>query len=83
MTLEIDLSPTTEERLRKMAKARGQDLATYAARVLDAAMLQDYLNEGFENVHEAFRASGMTEDELSDFLEREKHAMRAEKRNRS
>lgn len=34
------------------------------------------LDEVLRPIREAFDASGMTEDELSDLLEEEKHAMR-------
>lgn len=42
----------------------------------DLAELARRTDEALKPVREAFDASGMTEDELAEFLEVEKHAMR-------
>jgi hypothetical protein len=81
MTLRVQISPETEARLQERAAAVGQDLATYAAGVLERSALRALsVKEISGPVGDAFKQSGMTEDELSEFLEREKHAMRAERR---
>ena len=80
MTLQIDLEPEVVARLRREASARGEDISAYAARILREALTPETIRAALAPVREAFERSGMTEDELSALLEREKHAMRAEKR---
>ena len=84
MVLEVAISAEAEARLRAKASAAGVDLATYAARQLEllATPLRS-LRDISGPIGEAFSQSGMSEDELSDFLEAEKHAMRAERRDNS
>lgn len=77
MTLHISISPQTEAKLRERASACGQDVSSYAASVLDQALDKPSLEETLAPVRRAFEKSGMSEDELSELLEREKHAMRA------
>ncbi len=79
-TLSIPVAPETEAKLRERATANGQDVASYAARLLNDAVQSASLDEILAPVRRAFEESGMTDDELSDLLEREKHAMRAERR---
>ena len=79
MTLQITLSEPVEAKLRERAAASGQDIAAYAACVLDQALGKPSLEEKLAPVRQAFEQSGMTEDQLSELLEGEKHAMRAEK----
>ena len=57
-------------------------MATYAAQQLERIAASRSLEELSGPVAEAFRKSGMTEDELSDLLEEEKHRMRAERGNK-
>ena len=78
-TLSISLPPETEAKLQERAAAHGEDVASYAARVLDEALNAPSLDELLAPVRRAFAESGMSDDELGDLLEREKHAMRAER----
>ena len=83
MTLTVPLSPETEAKLVAKTKAMGVDLGTYAARLLERsvsarAMLEEISGEAGE----AFKKSGMTEEELGELLEREKHAAREKRRGR-
>ena len=81
MVLSIPISAEAEAKLAVKARLAGVDIATYAARHLDLiAQPIRSLEEISGPIGEAFLKSGMTEDELSDFLEEEKHAMRAEER---
>lgn len=81
MTLSISISPEAEAKLKAKAEAAGVDVATYAARQLERmAASPPSLAEISGPVAKAFAESGMTEDQLADFLEEEKHAMRAERR---
>src|SRR5688572_19843629 len=81
MTLDIPLSPKAEATLRKQAHEAGLSAEAIAARLLERSLARiPDLTEISGPIYEAFKASGMTEDELAELLEREKHAMRAERR---
>jgi hypothetical protein len=81
MVLNLSISAEAEARLKAKAVAAGVDVETYAARQLERmAASPRALREISGPIAEAVSRSGMSEDELSDFLEAEKHAMRAERR---
>ena len=82
MTMSLTLPPETEARLAEQAQAAGKDVQTYAADVLRSVAARPSLDELLAPVRKAFAESGMTEDELSDQLEREKHDARAAARGR-
>jgi hypothetical protein len=83
MVLTLSISPEAEATLKAKAAAAGVDVATYAARHLELiASPPKSLREISGPIAEEFARSGMTEDELSDLLEAEKHAMRAERREK-
>jgi hypothetical protein len=52
------------------------------SRIIADAVTAPSLEETLTAVRQRFAESGMTEDQLSDLLEDEKHAMRQERRNR-
>jgi hypothetical protein len=84
MVLSLSISSETEAKLRAKAAAAGVDVETYAARHLELmASPPKSLKDISGPIAEEFARSGMTEDELSDFLEAEKHAMRAERCERA
>ena len=81
MVLSLSISAETEAKLKAKAAAAGVDLETYAARQLELlAHPPRSLKEISGPTAEAFKKSGMSEDELAQFLETEKHAARAERR---
>jgi len=81
MTLEVMISPKAEATLRKHADQAGLPAADIAACLLERSLSKiPDLVEISGPIYEAFKASGMTEDELTELLEREKHAMRSERR---
>ena len=81
MVLSLSISREAEAKLREKAQAAGVDVATYAAQHLERlACAPASLEQLSGPVAEAFAQSGMTEDELAEFLEHEKHALRAERR---
>lgn len=83
MVLSVSISAETEAKLREKAVAAGVDVETYAARQLElVAGRVRSLKEISGPIGEAFAQSGMTENELSEFLEAEKHSMRAERREK-
>ena len=83
MVLSASISPEAEARLKVKATAAGTDIETYAARHLALhASPPKFLADISGPIAEAFARSGMTEDGLSDFLEAEKHATRAQHREK-
>jgi hypothetical protein len=81
MVLSVTISSEAEAKLRARAAAAGVDVATYAARHLELlAAPPRSLREISGSIGEAFLRSGMSEEELVDFLEAEKHDMRAQRR---
>jgi hypothetical protein len=83
MVLNLSISAGAEAKLRAKALAAGVDVETYVARHLELmAAPPKSLQEISGPIGEEFARNGMTEDELSDFLEAEKHTMRAERREK-
>lgn len=83
MVLSVLISAEAEAKLKAKAAAAGVDVETYAARHLELmASPPRSLREISGPIADAFARSGMSEDELSDFLESEKHAMRAQRRGK-
>lgn len=80
MTLQILLAPETEKKLRQLAEAAGQDVVSYAAHLLDDAIAMPTVNEALAPVRQSFAATGMTDDELADLLEKAKHDIRHNRR---
>jgi len=81
MTIHIPISPEAEARLRRRAEACGEDLASFVAKLLaHFAEPPTPLKQLSGPIFDAFKASGMTDDELGDLLEKAKHEMRAERR---
>ena len=81
MTIHIPISPEAEARLRRRAEACGEELASFVAKLVSHfAEPPTPLKELSGPIFEAFKASGMTDDELGDLLEKAKHEMRAERR---
>jgi hypothetical protein len=81
MVSNVTISPQAEATLKARAEAAGVDIGTYAARYLELmAEGAPSLEKLSGPVARAVRESGMGEEELADFLEKEKHEMRREKR---
>lgn len=81
MSLSVPISPQDEERLARFARSAGVTPDVFAARLLQRSLskLQD-VAELSGPIGEDFARSGLTEDQLSEFLEIEKHDMRAQRR---
>lgn len=82
MTLTLQIPPDAEARLAEKARSAGMDVPTYAEKILETEARRPTLREISGPIAEAFEASGMTEEELGDMLEKAKHEMRAERRAR-
>ena len=74
--LSIQLPPLVLSQLRERARAEGVDVITLAERALRREAARPLLNDVLKPVRDAFASSGMTDDELAELLEVEKHAMR-------
>lgn len=64
MTLTLELTPAATARLRQQAEAAGQDLMSYAARLLERAAARPALDELLAPLRREFAESGMSDDEL-------------------
>lgn len=67
MTLDIDLSPEAEKRLRKRAEASGLELATFVQKLVEDEATKPTLDEILSPVREDFARTGMSEDEILQF----------------
>jgi len=74
--LTISLPPQVLSQLQHRAEAEGINVETLAERALCREAARPLLDEILKPVRDAFSASGMTDDELAELLEVEKHAMR-------
>ena len=74
--LTIPLPHELITQLQNRAIAEGVDVVTLAGRALRREAIRPKLDDVLKPVRDAFIASGMTEDELAELLEYEKHAMR-------
>jgi len=82
MVLRLSISTEAESKLKAKAAAAGEDVESYASRQLEAIAERPTLEELSGPIARAVEESGMTEDELAEFLEQEKHGMRAERRGK-
>jgi len=80
MTLAVPISPKAERRLAEKAQAAGVDLPTFVSRLLEAEAQRPTLIELSGTVFENFKRMNITDEELGDRLEDEKHAARAARR---
>ena len=82
MTLAVPISPKAQHRLAEKAKAAGIDLPTFLSRLLEAEAQRPTLVELSGHVFENFKRMNMTDEELGDRLEEEKHAARTIRRGK-
>lgn len=80
MTITIDLPTTAENELRRRAKRTGKSESEVATDILQDTLRP--FEEIVAPIHEAFRQSGMTQEELDDFSDELIREVRAEKRLR-
>ena len=82
MVLSLSISAEAEAKLREKAVAAGVDLATYASKTLERVASRPSLEEVLKPLRDEFNESGMSEEQLTEFLEEAKHDSRAERRAR-
>jgi hypothetical protein len=82
MSLVVDLDPKVEEALRKKASAQGTSFDDYVSGVLNKHVAQGpTIDEILEPVRREFEKSGMTEDQLDEFLNGVRQKVHEEKRS--
>jgi hypothetical protein len=81
MTITLRLSPEEEKKLMERASESGQDVTSYVQRLIARDIERaETLAELLAPIHEDFRKSGMTEEELETLLEGELAEAREERR---
>ena len=83
MAMHVLIPDELVAHLEKQAEAVGSVPEQIAVAAIRRQIQADeQLDQVLAPVREAYEASGMTEEELSDVLEKAKHDMRAERRSR-
>jgi len=82
MTLNLKLDPAEEHALAKKAQAVGMDVAAYALRVLRCDAKRPSLDEILAPVRAKFVRDGLSDEQVAEQYETEKHAERAARRGR-
>jgi len=73
MTLSVPITTRFEAKLRKRAAASGKDVVTFVREAVEEKLGQDEtFAEILAPVHDAFRASGMSEPRAMELFERGK-----------
>ncbi len=82
MTIRVQLNADEEIALKKKAQAAGIDVAAYALRVLRSEAKRPSLDELLATMRARFAQSGMTDDQVAEQYDAEKHAQRAARRGK-
>jgi hypothetical protein len=83
LPLTLHLTSEARETVAKRAAAIGADEAEYISTLVERSAHQPFsLVELSGPVYKRFLSSGISDDQLSQELERAKHELRAERRNR-
>ncbi len=69
MILQVPVTPETEAALRERATAHGEDIATYAARVLRDALSAPSVDELLAPFRRQVEGSEATDEELDELCE--------------
>jgi hypothetical protein len=81
MSILLEIPDCLAGELQRVAKSRGRSAEEVALAAIQRELAAGpTLEELLAPVRKAYEDSGMSEDESFDFLEAEKHAMRAERR---
>jgi len=83
MGFDISISSTAEHRLHQRADEAGIAPEILAARMLEAQLMKPSIDEVLAPLRSEVAASGMSEDELGNLLERAKHELRAGAKRKS
>lgn len=79
MSITIDLPEAIEARLRAHASASGKNLETLVVEAIEAklSLAQMTFREILAPIHDDFRRSGMSDEELDELLQSERAEARA------
>jgi hypothetical protein len=80
--LQIPLPPDTEQTLRERAKANGEDVAAYVARLIQQALTAPSVDELLAPFRDQVEQSGIADDELDRFGEELRQEVRQERQAR-
>jgi hypothetical protein len=82
MTLKVEFSPATLEKLQAEAEAKGKDIETVVRETVEAkyARRQHTLAEILKPIHDEVEASGVGEKELDEFVDQAVAETRAERK---
>ena len=80
--LQIPLPPDTEETLRERAKASGEEVASYAVRLLQEALSTPSVDELLAPFRKQVEESGLSDEQLNRFGEELRNDARREQRAR-
>jgi hypothetical protein len=80
MTVALDIPVKWEEVLRGRAAAAGQSLEQYLAAWLERELAWEATRIAWQPAHEAMNNSALSDAQLAELLEQEKHTARREKR---
>lgn len=69
MTITVELSPRTQERLEALASIRGKRLETFVSDLIEQTVEERSFDEILAPFREGFATSGMTEEEATDLLD--------------
>jgi hypothetical protein len=79
MELTISVPKEVESVLAQKAAAEGKDIKSFVEGMITTQALRPELDQILAPVRADFTASGMSEDELEEFIESERQAMWEEK----
>lgn len=84
MTITIEFSSETEDKLRAWAAASSKDVSTFVREAVEEKLQAGLptFQKTLAPVHEEFRRSGMREQELDDLLEATLAGVRNQRRGR-
>lgn len=82
MTISINLPPATIEKLQAQAAASGKDIETFVREAVEVklAVAGQSFREIMAPVHEDFRKSGMSEQELESLVDEAVAEVRADRK---
>ena len=83
LPLTLRLSAQARQKLQERAAASGTDVAGYVSTIVEQNTQKPLsLEEISGPVYQRFLESGLSDEQLSDLLEKEKHEARADRRAR-
>jgi len=77
--LQIPLPPDTEEALRERAKANGEDVSSYAARLIQEALIAPSVDELLAPFRKQVEESGISDQGLDQLGEEVRRDVRQER----